>query len=57
MAESCGDGEEDVAKTRTECLGYKKWEDSYLIKFSEYLGIPTVGYEAEILELLRKMVS
>ena len=57
VAESCGDGEEDVAKTRTECLGYEKWEDSCLIKFSEYLGIPTEGYEAEILELLRKMVS
>ena len=57
VTESCGDGEEDVAKTRTECLGYEKWEDSSLIKFSEYLGIPTMGYEAEILELLRKMVS
>ena len=28
-----------------------------LIKLSEFLGIPTVGYDEEILELLRKMVS
>ena len=55
--ESCGDGKEEGARTRTECLGYEKWEDSCLIKFSEYLGILTVGYDAEILELLRKMVS
>ena len=53
----CGDGEEEGAKTRTECLGYEKWEDSCLIKFIEFLGIPTVGYDVEILELLRKMVS
>ena len=57
VIESCGDREEDVVKTRTEPLGYEKWEDSCLIKFSEYLGIPTVGYEEEIMELLRKMVS
>ena len=43
---SCGDGKEEGPKTRTECLGYDKWEDSYLIKFSEFLGIPTVGYDA-----------
>ena len=57
VTESCGDGEEEGAKTRTECLGYEKWEDSCLIKFSEFLRIPTVGFDAEILELLRKMVS
>ena len=57
VTESCGDGEEEGAETRTECLGYEKWEDSCLIKFSEFLGIPTVGFDAEILELLRKMVS
>ena len=57
VTESCGDGEEEGAKTRKECLGYEKWEDSCLIKFSEFLRIPTVGFDAEILELLRKMVS
>ena len=40
-----------------ECLGYKNWEDSCLIKFSEFLGVPTMGFEKEILELMRKMVS
>ena len=39
-----------------EWLGYKNWEDSCLIKFSEYLGVPTMGFEKEILELMRKMV-
>ena len=57
VTKSCGDGEEVGAEIRTKCLGYEKWEDSCLIKFSEFLGIPTVGFDAEILELLRKMVS
>ena len=39
-----------------EWLGYKNWEDSSLIKFSEYLGVPTMGFEKEILELMQKMV-
>ena len=39
-----------------EWLGYKNWEDSCLIKFSEYLGVPTMRFEKEILELMRKMV-
>ena len=51
------DGREEGPKTRSECLGYENWEDSCLIKFSEFLGIPTVGYDVEILELLRKIVS
>ena len=55
--ESCEDGRVEGPNISTECLGYEKWEDSCLIKFSEFLGIPTVGYDAEILELLRKMVS
>ena len=57
VTENCGDGGKEVAKTREESLGYEKWEDSCLIKFSEFLGIPTVGFDAEILDLLRKMVS
>ena len=43
--------------TLLECLGYKNWEDSCLIKFSEFLRVPTMGFEKEILELMRKMVS
>ena len=30
-----------------EWLGYKNWEDSSLIKFSEYLGVPTMGFEVD----------
>ena len=55
--QGCGDGRGEDPKTRMEGEGYEKWEDSCLIKFSEFLGIPTVGYDEEILELLRKMVS
>ena len=55
--EGRGNLREEGPKTRSECLGYDNWEDSCLIKFSEFLGIPTVGYDVEILELLRKMVS
>ena len=55
--EGCGDRKEEGPKTPTECLGYDNWENNCLIKFSEFLGIPTVGYDVEILELLRKMVS
>ena len=47
----------EPSNARPECLGYNDWEDSCLIKFSEFLGIPTVGFEEEILELLRKMES
>ena len=53
----CGDGRGEDPKTRVEGEGYENWEDSCLIKFSEFLGIPTEGYDVEILELLRKMVS
>ena len=52
-----GNLSEEGPKTRSECLGYDNWEDSCLIKFKEFIGIPTVGYDEEILELLRKMVS
>ena len=41
--EGRGDGREDGPKTRSECLGYDNWEDNCLIKFSEFLGIPTMG--------------
>ena len=40
-----------------DCLGYEKWEDSYLVKFSGFLGVSIVGYKNEILGLMRKMVN
>ena len=48
---------EEPSNARPECMGYNNWEDSCLIKFSEFLRVPTVGFEEEILELLRKMES
>ena len=46
---------EEPSKVSPECKGYNTWEDSCLIKFSEFLGVTTAGFEEEILELLRKM--
>ena len=36
---------------------YESWEDSCLVKFGEFLGFPTVGFENEILDLMRKLVA
>ena len=41
----------------SEGLCCEKWEDSCLIKFSEFLGFSTVGFESEILGLLSKIVA
>ena len=48
---------EEPSNVRLECMGYNTWEDSCLIKFSEFLGVTTAGFEEKILELLRKMES
>ena len=54
-----GEGQqgEESASVETEDLGYEKWEYSCLIKFSEFLGFSTVGFESEILDLLSKIVA
>ena len=36
---------------------YENWEDSCLVKFSEFLGFSMVGFEKEILGSMRKMVA
>ena len=56
---SSGEGQqgEESASVESEDLGYEKWEDSCLIKFSEFLGFSTVGFESEILGLLSKIVA
>ena len=41
----------------SKALGYEKWEDSCLIKFNEFLGFSTGGFESEILGLLSKIVA
>ena len=46
---------EEPTVVNSEFKGYNTWEDSCLIKFSEFLGVTTAGFEEEILELLRKM--
>ena len=38
-------------------MPYDRWESSCLIKFSEFLGFPTKGFEKEILDLLRNLVA
>ena len=37
--------------------GYENWEDSMLVKFSEFLGFATEGFETQIVELMRQMVK
>ena len=54
-AEGPGPLSEEPTVEEPEFRGYNSWEDSCLIKFSEFLGVKTVGFEEEILELLRKM--
>ena len=54
-AEGPGPLSEEPNVEKSEFKGYNSWEDSCLIKFSEFLGVKTVGFEEEILELLRKM--
>ena len=36
---------------------YGSWESSCLVKFSEFLGFPTKGFEKEILKLLINLVA
>ena len=54
-----GEGQqvEETVSVASDVSSYEKWEDSCLIKFSEFLGFPTVGFENEILGLLRKIVA
>ena len=40
-----------------EKWNYGSWESSCLVKFSEFLGFPTKGFEKEILNLLRNLVA
>ena len=41
----------------TEKWKYGRWDSSCLIKFSEFLGFPTKGFENEIMNLLEKLVA
>ena len=37
--------------------GYARWEDGMLVKFSEFMGFWTVGYEPQIIDLMRQMLD
>ena len=46
-----------VEATPLAVEGYEKWEDNMLVKFSEFLGFATEGFESQIIELMRQMVK
>ena len=59
-----GEGNGEVGQRKTKCnfelvenWKYGSWESSCLVKFSEFLGFPTKGFEKEILNLLGKLVA
>ena len=52
-----GQEEGVVEATHLAVEGYEKWEDSMLVKFSEFLGFATEGFETQIIELMRQMVK
>ena len=59
-----GEGNGEVGQRKTmdnfelaENWKYGSWESSCLVKFSEFLGFPTKGFEKEILNLLEKLVA
>ena len=52
-----GQREEEAQNESSKTGTYENWESSCLAKFSEVLGIPTKGFEKEILELLQNLVA
>ena len=46
-----------VEATPLAVEGYENWEDSMLVKFSEFLGFATEGFETQIVDLMRQMVK
>ena len=59
-----GEGNGEVGQRKTKCnfelvenWKYGRWESSCLVKFSEFLGFPTKGFEKEIMNLLGKLVA
>ena len=50
-----GEGIEEATPLAME--GYERWEDSMLVKFSEFMGFSTVGYEPQIIDLMRQMLD
>ena len=52
-----GQEEGFVEATSLAVEGYENWEDSMLVKFSEFLGFATEGFETQIIDLMRQMVK
>ena len=52
-----GQEEGIVEATPLAVEGYENWEDSMLVKFSEFLGFATEGFETQIVELMRQIVK
>ena len=54
-----GFGQEEgiVEATPLAVEGYESWEDRMLVKFSEFLGFLTVGFEPQIIDLMRQMLN
>ena len=48
---------EEAQQDPSETVSYDRWGSSCLIKFSEFLGFSTKGFEKEILDLLRNLVA
>ena len=49
-------------RKEAQCESFENWnygscESSCLVKFSEFLGFPTKGFEKEIMKLLRNLVA
>ena len=38
-------------------MGYESWEESCMVKFSEFLGFSTKGHEREILSFLWSLIA
>ena len=52
-----GQREAEVQYETSETGTYENWESNSLAKFSAFVGIPTKGFEKEILELLQNLVA
>ena len=50
-----GEGVEEVTPLAVE--GYERWEDSMLVKFSKFMGFSIVGFEPQIIDLMRQMLD
>ena len=50
-----GEGLEEATPLAVE--GYERWEDSMLVKFSEFMGFSIVGFEPHIIDLMRQMLD